>query len=91
MTLRGTAATVGALISLGAVGAWWARAEDAHEQVRSNKQQIQKLTDIADRQQAIQEKQTAVDEAERKQLWKLCAAKRLDRAYCIEKGIEVPE
>jgi Spy/CpxP family protein refolding chaperone len=91
MSLKSVAATVSALIGLGAVAAWWANAETSHEQVRTNQEQIQKLTDIAERQQTLQEKQTAVDEAEQKQLWKLCAAKRLDRAYCIEKGIEVPE
>ena len=78
------AAVIGALGTIAAVGAWIARAEDQHKQVRSNAEQLQLLTDI-------HKAQATKEEAERELLRKLCLTGKADLVLCKEQGLEVPE
>jgi hypothetical protein len=82
--LLSIAGLVGAIGAFGAIGAWISQAEEDHEQVRSNQEQIQSLTKLHE---AIATK----EEAERELLRKLCISGKIDREECEEEGIEVLE
>jgi hypothetical protein len=82
--LLSIAGLVSAIGAFAAIGAWISQAQEDHEQVRSNAEQVQLLTDI-------HKAQATKEEAERELLRKLCIAGKLDHEECEEEGIEVPE
>jgi hypothetical protein len=78
------AGLVSALAVIGGIGAWISQAEEDHEQVRSNQEQLKILTDI-------HEAQATKEAAERELLRKLCLTGKADLVLCKEQGLEVPE
>ena len=85
-----TAATITAVTVIAGIGwyskGWVAKAEDAHEDaargLRTQAEQIQKLTDIAETQAKIAADQEAANKAKRELLAELCRAGRIKGAEC---------